>query len=248
MSCLIFGCRGIGRALAMRMSARGVPVHLASRSEDHLKQLASELPNTTYTVCDVTKEGDIKRAYEEANDQAGAIQGLAYAVGSIVLKPYKSVTRKDLMQTFELNAACAIEAATTCAPTLKDSGGSIVLFSTVACHVGLPNHTIIAAAKGAVESATRSLAVDLAPDVRVNCIAPSLTRSSLSASMTKSEAMANAIAAIHPLGRIGEPDDIASLAAFLLTNEDSGWITGQVIGVDGGRSTLSPAAPAKAKK
>jgi NAD(P)-dependent dehydrogenase (short-subunit alcohol dehydrogenase family) len=122
-------------------------------------------------------------------------------------------------------------------PALRKAKGSVVLFSTVASGSGFPNHAVIATAKGAVEALTRSLAADLAPDVRVNCIAPSLLRTPLASSFTNNETMANSIAQLHPLPRLGEADDAAALSAFLL-DPDAGWITGQVIPLDGGRSSL----------
>jgi NAD(P)-dependent dehydrogenase (short-subunit alcohol dehydrogenase family) len=113
----------------------------------------------------------------------------------------------------------------------------VVLFSTVAVRQGFANHTVIASAKGAVEGLALSLAAELAPHVRINAIAPSLTRTPLAHGLLTNDQMVQSIAQLHALGRLGEPDDIAAMAAFLLT-PDSGWITGQVIGVDGGRSTL----------
>ncbi len=113
----------------------------------------------------------------------------------------------------------------------------MVLFSTVAVGQGFANHAVIAAAKGGVEGLVRSLAAELAPKVRVNAIAPSLTRTPLAAPLLQNETVAKAIAQLHPLQRLGEADDVASLAAFLL-GPNSTWITGQVFGVDGGRSTL----------
>lgn len=123
-------------------------------------------------------------------------------------------------------------------PALKANGsGSVVLFSSVAAGQGFASHGSIAMAKGAVEAFTRSSATDLAPTIRVNCIAPSLVNTELARSLTNNARLVDSIAQLHALGRIGEPDDIASIAAFLL-GSDSNWITGQVFGVDGGRSTL----------
>ena len=112
-----------------------------------------------------------------------------------------------------------------------------MLFSTVAATQGFPNHSVIAAAKGAVEGFARSLAAEWSPEVRVNCVAPSLTRTPLAEPLLCSEQMERSIAQLHPLGRLGEPEDAAALAAFLLS-PDSGWITGQIVGVDGGRGAL----------
>jgi len=115
--------------------------------------------------------------------------------------------------------------------------GSVVLFSTVAARAGFTNHLAIAAAKAAVEGMTVAMAAELAPSIRVNCIAPSLTRTRIAEPLTKNPAMAEAIAKLHPLPRLGEADDLAAMADMLLSPA-SGWITGQVIAVDGGRSTL----------
>jgi NAD(P)-dependent dehydrogenase (short-subunit alcohol dehydrogenase family) len=109
--------------------------------------------------------------------------------------------------------------------------------SSVAVAQGFPAHASVSMAKGAVEGLTVALAAELAPRIRVNCIAPSLTRTPLAVGLTGSETMASAIAALHPIPRLGEPDDVAALGALLLDSE-AGWITGQIIGVDGGRSML----------
>ena len=124
------------------------------------------------------------------------------------------------------------------ADNLKSSKGSIVLFSTVAVQQGFPNHAIVSSAKGAVEGLTLALAAEYAPNIRVNCIAPSLTNSKISNFLLKNEKMAESIAKMHPLRRIGKGEDSASVAKFLLTDESS-WITGQIFGVDGGRSSVA---------
>ena len=142
------------------------------------------------------------------------------------------------MQSFNLNLVSATEIIKSLADNLKASKGSIVLFSTVAVKQGFPNHAIVSSAKGAVEGLTLALAAEYAPNIRVNCIAPSLTNSKISNFLLKNEKMAESIAKMHPLKRIGEGKDSASIAKFLLSDESS-WITGQIFGVDGGRSSVA---------
>ena len=132
----------------------------------------------------------------------------------------------------------AVEAIQGYQESLKKNKGSIVLFSTVAAQRGFANHAIIASTKAAVEGLTVSLAAEFAPSIRVNCIAPSLTNSKISNFLLKNEKVAEGIAKMHPMKRIGEGGDSASVAKFLLT-EESSWITGQIIGVDGGRSSVA---------
>ena len=138
----------------------------------------------------------------------------------------------------KLNLYSAIEAIKGFQDDLKKNNGSIVLFSSVASQKGFTNHTIIASAKAAIEGLTVTLAAEFAPETLVNCIAPSLTDSKISKSMLKSKVVAEALAKAHHLKRIGNGNDSASLAKFLL-NAESSWITGQIIGIDGGRSKLS---------
>ena len=138
----------------------------------------------------------------------------------------------------KLNFYSAINLIKSYQENLKKNKGSIVLFSTVAAQRGFSNHSIIASTKAALEGLTVSLAAEFAPNIRVNCVALSLTNSKIAQPMLKNKAMADGIAKAHPLKRIGEGKDGASLAKFLLT-EESSWITGQVIAVDGGRSKLS---------
>jgi NAD(P)-dependent dehydrogenase (short-subunit alcohol dehydrogenase family) len=138
----------------------------------------------------------------------------------------------------KLNLYSAIEVIKGFQEELKKSSGSIVLFSSVAAQKGFTNHTIIATAKAAIEGLTVTLAAEFAPNIRINCVAPSLTNSKIAQSMLKNPIVAEALAKAHPLKRVGEGKDSAALAKFLLT-EESSWVTGQVIGVDGGRSSLS---------
>ena len=148
------------------------------------------------------------------------------------------VTEADMNKCMKLNLYSAIEAIKGFQESLKKNKGSIVLFSTVAAQRGFTNHTIIASAKAAVEGLTVTLAAEFAPNIRVNCIAPSLSKSKIAEPMLKNPAIAEGIAKAHPLKRLGEGKDSAALAKFLIT-EESSWVTGQVIAVDGGRSKLS---------
>jgi NAD(P)-dependent dehydrogenase (short-subunit alcohol dehydrogenase family) len=233
---LIFGATGsIGSCLAQQLKDSNQEAHLISRNEDELKTLSEKL-GFSFTVADVLEDGFIDQVKSDVSDDI--IRGLAYCIGSIDLKPIKRVTESDMNQCMKLNLYSAIEAIQSFQDNLKKNNGSIVLFSSVAAQKGFTNHTIIASAKAAIEGLTVTLAAELAPSIRVNCIAPSLTDSKISQSMLKSEVVSEALAKAHPLKRLGEGNDSASLAKFLLS-EESSWMTGQIIGVDGGRSTLS---------
>ena len=236
MKKLIIGATGsIGSSLAKQIVAEGSQVHLVGRDKASLADLASEL-NSTFTKCDVLEENFSDKIFEDLGDTP--INGLAYCVGSIDLKPIKITKKSDYMQSFNLNLISAVEIIRRSADSLKKNNGSIVLFSTVAVRRGFTNHSIVASAKGAIEGLTVSLAAEFAPNIRVNCIAPSLTKSKIAEPMLKNTTIAEGIAKAHPLKRLGEGKDSAALAKFLITDESS-WVTGQIIAVDGGRSKLS---------
>ena len=233
---LIFGATGsIGSSLAEQLNASNQEVHLVARNEDELKMLSGNI-GCSYSVADVLDEGFIESIKADVSEHS--IKGVAYCVGSIDLKPLKRVSESDLHNCMKLNLYSAIEVIKGFQDELKKSSGSIVLFSSVAAQKGFTNHTIIASAKAAIEGLTVTLAAEFAPYIRVNCIAPSLTSSKISRSMLKSPVVAEALAKAHPMKKLGEGKDSAALAKFLLS-EDSSWVTGQVIGVDGGRSSLS---------
>jgi len=227
---------GVGAALARRLAQAGRAVFLAGRDETRLTALAAEL-SAPSAACDVLDTLALERATLAAAGPDGALGGLAFCVGSIQLGPLRRQSRESLRAAFELNAVSAIEAVRVAESHLKKGGGSVVLFSTIAVAQGFTNHAAISAAKGAVEGATRALAADLAPQVRVNAIAPSLMRTGMARPLLANDATAAAIAQLHPLPRLGDCQDAAALAAFLLGPE-SGWITGQVFAVDGGRSRV----------
>ena len=166
------------------------------------------------------------------------LEGLVYCPGSIRLQPFSRLRDEDFRVDFEVNLLGAVRVLRAVLPSLKAADrASVVLFSTVAVGTGMPMHASIAAAKGAVEGLTRSLAAELAPGIRVNAIAPSLTDTPLAAGLLRSERQRAAAAERHPLGRIGQPSDLAATARFLLS-EEAGWVTGQVLNVDGGMGAL----------
>lgn len=226
---------GVGSALARTLAGRGVNLHLIGRDVARTADLAATL-GASHAIADVRDEAVLSAAVA-AGDTGEGVAGLAYCVGSITIKPLKALKNEDFLAAYQLNVLGAVTALRAAEKGLKAAKGAVVLFSTVAVEQGFANHTAIATAKGAVAALGRSLAAEWAPHVRVNVIAPSLTRTPLAAPLLASEQMAQGIAAMHPIPRLGEADDQASAASFLLSSE-AGWITGQVLGVDGGRGVL----------
>ncbi len=236
MTVLVFGAGGgVGAASARALHKRGLTVHLAARDRSAVAPLAEEL-GAEISTCDVLVDADLERTVAEAAGDDG-LTGLVFAVGSIVLAPLAKAARSGYREAFELNVVSAAQAMRYGAPSLKKAGGAAVLFSSVAAGQGFANHAVISAAKAGVEGLSRALAAELAPQVRVNVIAPSLLGTKMAQAMTSNEKVAEGIAKSHPLPRLGRAEDAASLAAFLISEEAS-WITGQVFNVDGGRSTL----------
>ena len=166
------------------------------------------------------------------------LDGLIYCPGTINLRPFARIQPSDFLQDFNLQVGGAVKVIQAALPALKNSGSaSILLFSTVAVQLGLNFHTQVAASKGAIEGLTRALSAELAPNIRVNCIAPSLTDTPLAASLLNSEQKMEANALRHPLKRVGSVNDISEMACFLLSDKSS-WITGQILHVDGGMSAI----------
>jgi NAD(P)-dependent dehydrogenase (short-subunit alcohol dehydrogenase family) len=233
---LIFGATGaIGSALAKQMYENNLDCHLIGRNEDELKKISNKL-NYTYSLCDVLKLNFVNSLKEDLNEVE--ILGMSYCVGSIDIKPFRLTKPNDFVSSFVLNLVSITEIIKAFQDSLKNNKGSIVLFSTVAAKKGFANHSIISSSKAAVEGLTVALAAELSPNIRINCIAPSLTKSKIASSLLKNSSIEESIAKMHPLKRLGEGIDSANLANFLLT-EKSSWITGQIIGVDGGRSNIS---------
>ena len=226
---IVGGSSGIGLSLVHKLSAAGHQVTVISRTSDELAGLS----NTVHLKKDIL-EDEIDK-----DELPAVIDGLAYCPGSINLKPFRSLKTSAFLEDFNINVIGAVKVLQAAQRALKkaETPASIVLFSTVAVGQGMPFHASVAAAKGAVEGLTKSLAAEWAPKIRVNCIAPSLTDTPMAARLLATPEKTEASAQRHPLKRVGTPDDIASLAHFLLS-ENSGWITGQVLGIDGGLSTL----------
>ena len=226
------GAGGIGSAIARRLAKSGHQLHLSGRQAAKLEALAAEL-KCGFTCADVLNSGEIARVTAEA----GAIDGLVFAVGSINLKPLARLSEEDFLIDFRLNAMSAATAVQAALPALKASAGtaSVLLFSSIAAAQGFASHASISMAKGAIEGLTRALAAELAPKIRVNAIAPSLTNTEIAKAITSNQALSQAVAALHALPRIGTGEDMAGIAEMLLTDA-GGWITGQVIAIDGGRS------------
>jgi NAD(P)-dependent dehydrogenase (short-subunit alcohol dehydrogenase family) len=234
---LIFGASGaIGTAIAAELAAKGHPVHLAGRDEARLTALSGQLsmPCSRFDALDAES---IRQVVAEAS-QGGELAGLVWAVGSILLKPIGKLTEKDFSDCFSLNVTGAALAVQAALPALQAGQGSVLLFSSVAARNGFAAHSAIGAAKAGVEGLGLALAAELAPSVRVNVIAPSLSASFMSAGLTENSALAKALAKLHPLGRLGKADDFAPLARLLLEPQSSSWITGAVIPIDGGRASL----------
>ena len=233
---VIFGATGgIGSATARLLHERGCALHLVARDESRLAPFAHEL-GAHVTGGDVTDLGLFDRV---AQGLDGPCDGIVYAVGTINLGSLQRLKAEDFRRDFAVNAEGAALAIQALLPALKQSDGtpSVVLFSSVAVGQGFAFHASIGMAKGAVEGLTRSLAAELAPKIRVNAIAPSLTRTPLAEGILANEKMADAITKQHAMKRLGIAEDAANLAAFLVGG-GSGWITEQVLGVDGGRSSL----------
>jgi NAD(P)-dependent dehydrogenase (short-subunit alcohol dehydrogenase family) len=166
------------------------------------------------------------------------LDGVVYCPGRILLKPFPRVTMEEMLEDYQVQVMGAFRVLQQTAPLLKKGGGgSVVLFSTVAVQRGFPFHSVVASSKGAIEGLTRALAAELAPAIRVNCIAPSISDTPLASRLLDTDEKRLQHAGRHPLKRIGTPGDIASLATFLLS-EQSSWITGQILHADGGLSTL----------
>lgn len=226
---IVGGAGGVGSATARLLIQDGSEVVLASRDEARLKRVADEIGATSEPL-----DARDSQAVGDVFTRCGPFAGVVNCAGSIVLKPAHLTSPDEFVETFRTNALTAFNIVRSAAPTMRKTGGSIVLLSSCAASVGLANHEAIAAAKAAVEGLTRSAAATYAAwRVRVNAVAPGLVRTPLSERITSNDAALAASVAMHPLGRIGEPGDVARCVRFLLDPAND-WITGETLSVDGG--------------
>ncbi len=230
------GSGGIGQVLARRLRARGCHVVLAARDVARLEAAASEI-GADAMAADVSVSSEADSLVARVLERHGRIDGLAHCVGSILLKPLHLTSDGDWDKTIATNLTSAFKVMRAVVGQHR-AAVSIALVSSSAAGVGLPNHEAIAASKAGIEGLVRAAAASYASrGVRVNAVAPGLVRTSLSARITGSEAALARSLSLHPIGRIGEPDDVAAVLELLLDPAHS-WVTGQVIGVDGGMSHL----------
>jgi len=223
------GSRGIGLELVRLLAPTAERIDVWSRSADDL----SAAGPVRHIACDVTGSDPLPAPPE-------SVQGAVYCPGTVNLKSFRALSEDDFRRDWDVNLLGAVRFLKACQPRLAGADGnpaSVVMFSTVAVGQGMPMHSSVAAAKGAVEGLVRSLAAEWAPRVRVNAIAPALVDTPLVDRMLSTPEKRAAMAARYPLKRIGTATEAAALASFLLS-ADSGWITGQVLGLDGGMSTL----------
>lgn len=226
---IVGGSSGIGFELTKQLSEEGHKVTVLSRSKGELDSLS----NISHITYDVTSNDDL-------DIDLDIIDGFAYCPGTINLKPFHGLKPQDFQVDFDINVKGAVKTLQAVMKTMKKSeGSSIVFFSTVAVSQGMPFHASVAASKGALEGITRSLAAELSPKVRVNCIAPSVTDTPLASRILSSDEKKKKSGERHALNRVGTSEEVARMAKFLLS-DDSSWMTGQVIGLDGGMSAVRP--------
>ncbi len=224
---VVGGSSGIGLQVTNQLAAAGHTVHATYNT--HAVETAGNIHYHNINVLDENINLDFLPA---------SIEGIVYCPGAISLRPFNRIPSEDFIKDYNLQVVGAVKIIQAALLKLKESkNGSIVLFSTVAVQLGLNFHSLVASSKGAIEGLTKALAAELAPTIRVNCIAPSLTNTPLAASLLNSEQKIDANAQRHPLKRVGTPLDIANAVEFLLTDKSS-WVTGQILSIDGGMSTI----------
>lgn len=230
---ILGGSGSIGSSIAREIKKDGYEPHLIGRNITSLKSVSEEL-SCSFDVLDIKDTKKLKECLSSYEDN---IFGLAYCIGSINLKSLSSASEADYIESFKINTLGAILSIQSLKDQLKKNTGSILLFSTIAVQQGFVNHSIVSTSKGAIEGLTLSLAAELSPHIKVNCIAPGLTDSNMSKNLLSNETIKKALEDMNPLPKIGEGEDYGKISAFLL-GKNNKWITGQIIHIDGGRSTI----------
>jgi NAD(P)-dependent dehydrogenase (short-subunit alcohol dehydrogenase family) len=235
---ILGGSGGIGSALSRRLAERGAHVVVAGRNEETVPAVAEEVGGTS-VLLDATDFDAVGGAVDRAREAPGELAGGANCVGSILLRPARMTSREEFDETVAQNLASSFALVRGLAPVLgRNGGGSLAFLSSAAAQVGLPNHEAVAAAKAGVEGLVRAAAASWAGrGVRFNAVAPGLVDTPLASRITSNEKSLETSRAMHPLGRIGNPGEVADILLWLLT-PSSGWVTGSVVGADGGMARI----------
>ncbi len=238
----------IGSATAAHLVAEGRQVALVARDAERVQTLAAELgPHAAPIVADAVSSAAVDQAFAEIAERLGPPTALVHAVGSTLLRPSHAISDDDFADVIATNLSSAFFAFRAFVRSVpRGTPAAALFFSTSATSIGLVNHDAISAAKGGIDGLVTAAAATYASRaIRVNALAPGLVRSGLTRRLVENPATLQASEWMHPLGRIGEPEDVAALAAFLV-GPQAGWITGQVVAVDGGLSGIKLAPPVTA--
>ena len=224
---IVGGSSGIGLSLIKQISSKN-NIYSASRNDNNLNDY-----NVKHIKYDSVNDLEI-----DTSILPEKIDGFVYCPGSINLRPFNTLKIESFLEDYKINFLGAIKSLKIILPLMqKSDNSSIVFFSTVAVSTGMPFHSSISSSKGAIEGLTRSLAAEFSPKIRVNSIAPSIVKTNLSEKFLNSDLKIEKASERHPLGRIGKDEEISKLAAYLLS-DDSSWVTGQVINIDGGIGSI----------
>ena len=239
---VIFGATGgVGESLATRLKRSGRNIVLAGRDQQKLQDIAERL-SAPSAIVEANEPATFQGALDHAVEKYGSVNGVANCIGSVLLKPAHITSDDEFWETVKVNLGSSFAILKASVKAMRKEGGSIVFVSTAAATLGMPSHEAIAAAKGGIVGMARAAAATYASKgIRVNVVAPGLVKTGMTESIWGNEKNAEASLAMHALGRFGEPEDISSCIDWLLDPNNS-WVSGQVIGVDGGLGSLLPRA------